>query len=212
MMIHTYNELKFYILADRIMNGIPTNISVTTWFSLLFSKSFIGFKIRFLHALRCYSYYKRTHGIINRIKRLYYGRQFRKLSLKLGYSLGEDVFGYGLVLPHYGTIVVGGTNSVGNYAVMHTSTCIADCNCIIGNNFDFATGSIISKHVTIGNNVATCANSCITKNVPSNSLVAGSPAKVVRTDYPSWYDRDGELFKKRVCEVERLRSISNLNF
>ena len=189
-MIQSFPELKFYIQADRIMNGLPARLSLTTWVSMSFAHSWGGVKIKYLRSLRCYSYYKNANGLVSRIMRFYYGSQFRKLSMKLGFSIGEDVFGYGLVLPHYGTIVVGGTNHVGNFAVLHTSTCIADCSCEIGHNFDFATGSIISKHVTIGDSVATCANSCVTTDIPSNSLVAGSPAKVVRTDYPSWYDRD----------------------
>lgn len=193
------------------MNGLPKRITILGWISLWFSKSWIGTQIRFLRAMRSYSYYKRTPGIFNRIRRFYYGRVFRKLGMKLGYNLGEDVFGYGLVLPHFGTIVVGGTNKVGKYAVLHTATCIADCNSKIGDNFDFATGSIISKHVIIGDSVSTCANSCIIFDVPSNSLVAGSPAKIVRPEYPAWFDRDGELFIKRVSEVERIKYIYNID-
>ncbi len=46
------------------------------------------------------------------------------LGMKLGYSIGYKCFSYGLVLPHYGTIVVGNSNRIGKYAVLHTSTCI----------------------------------------------------------------------------------------
>lgn len=161
--------------------------------------------MNYLKAMRKYSYYKNCNGIVNRILRIWYGRRFRILGLKLGYSIGEDVFGYGLVLPHYGTIVVGGNNSVGNYATLHTSTCIVDSNSIIGDSFDFAAGSIISKHVTIGDSVSTCANTTITTDIPSNSLVAGSPAKVVRTNYPTWYNRDGNYWINRVHECEILK-------
>lgn len=126
--------------------------------------------------------------------------------MELGYSIGENVFGYCLVLPHYGTIVVGGTNKIGNFAVMHTSTCIADESSVIGDNFDFTIGSIISKHVCIGDSVATCANSCITTDISSHSLVASFPAKVVRSKYPSWNERDGEIFQKRVEKVNAILS------
>lgn len=162
-------------------------------------------KIKYLESLRRYSFYKHQSGIVSKVRRFYYGRIFRRLSICLGYSIGEDVFGYGLILPHYGTIVVGGNNRVGNYATMHSITCIADCESNIGDFFDCATGTVVSKHVIIGNSVSTCANSSITKDIPSNSLVAGSPAKIVRTDYPSWYVRDGEHFMKRVKTVEQLK-------
>ena len=38
--------------------------------------------------------------------------------------------------------------------------------------------------VEIGNQVVVGANSLISKNVPSNVLIAGSPAKIIATDYP----------------------------
>ena len=48
-------------------------------------------------------------------------------------------------------------------------------NCVIGVN------SIILPGVTIGNHCVVAAGSVVTKDVPSNSLVAGNPAKVLRT-------------------------------
>ena len=203
--INSYSELQFYIQADRIMNGYPPCTPLMARLASLLSCSWGGLKLSYLESMRKYSYYKNCEGMKNRILRMWYGRRFRKLGLRLGYSIGEDVFGYGLVIPHYGTIVVGGTNSVGNYATIHTLTCIADGHSIIGDSFDFATGSIISKHVIIGDSVSTCANSTITTDVPSHSLVAGSPAKVVRTNYPTWFERDGDYWQSRVQQCERIR-------
>ena len=49
-------------------------------------------------------------------------------------------------------------------------------NCWIGEN------SRICKGVTIGNGSIVAANSVVTKDVPANCIVAGNPARVVRTD------------------------------
>ena len=98
--IKSYSELKFYIQADRIMNGCSPKISMAARVSSLLSNSWGGVRIKYLRALRCYSYYKHAGGFINKVKRFYYGRQFRKLGIRLGLSIGEDVFGYGLVLLH----------------------------------------------------------------------------------------------------------------
>lgn len=54
------------------------------------------------------------------------------MGIKLGFSIGYDVFGYGLHIPHYGTIVVNGICKIGNYAVLHTSTCIGGAGKVIG--------------------------------------------------------------------------------
>jgi len=53
---------------------------------------------------------------------------------------------------------------------------------VIGKNVWIGTFSRINKGVTIGDNSIVAANSVVTKNVPANSIVAGNPAKVVKTD------------------------------
>ncbi len=54
-------------------------------------------------------------------------------------------------------------------------TQIGSC-CFIG------CGSIILPNVSIGNHVIVGAGSVVTKDVPSNSIVAGNPAKIVKSD------------------------------
>lgn len=51
----------------------------------------------------------------------------------------------------------------------------------IGNNVFVGAESVILPGVTIGNNVVIGANSTVTHNVPDNSVVAGSPARVMMT-------------------------------
>lgn len=50
----------------------------------------------------------------------------------------------------------------------------------IGDNVLIGTKAIIMPGVTIGNNVVIGAHSVVTKNVPSNTVVAGIPAKVIK--------------------------------
>ena len=47
-------------------------------------------------------------------------------------------------------------------------------NCFIGN------GAILLPGITIGNEVIVGAGAVVTKDVPSNSIVAGNPAKIIR--------------------------------
>ncbi len=51
---------------------------------------------------------------------------------------------------------------------------------IIGENVWIATGALILAGVEIGDNTVVAAGSVVTKSMPANSLVAGSPARVVR--------------------------------
>jgi maltose O-acetyltransferase len=53
---------------------------------------------------------------------------------------------------------------------------------VIGNNVWIGENSRINKGVSIGNNSVIAANSVVTKDVPENSIAAGNPAKVVKTN------------------------------
>lgn len=52
----------------------------------------------------------------------------------------------------------------------------------IGNNVLIGMRSIILKGVTIGDGAIVAAGSVVTKDVPSNSIVAGNPATIVRSN------------------------------
>lgn len=51
----------------------------------------------------------------------------------------------------------------------------------IGNKVFIGAGSIILPGVNVGDNVIIGAGSVITKDVPSNSVVAGNPARIINT-------------------------------
>jgi acetyltransferase-like isoleucine patch superfamily enzyme len=51
----------------------------------------------------------------------------------------------------------------------------------IGKNCFIAVGSIIMPGVTIGDEVIVGAGSVVTKDVPPNTIVAGNPARIIRT-------------------------------
>ncbi len=56
------------------------------------------------------------------------------------------------------------------------STIIIGKNCWIGEN------ARICKGITIGDGAVVAANAVVTKDVPTNSIVAGNPARIVKTD------------------------------
>ena len=66
---------------------------------------------------------------------------------------------------------------------------------IIGNNCFIGWGAYISGPVTIGDNVIIGAHSVVTKDIPSNTVVAGNPAKII-CSLDEYYE------KKKSLEIE----------
>jgi acetyltransferase-like isoleucine patch superfamily enzyme len=52
----------------------------------------------------------------------------------------------------------------------------------IGDNVWIGYRAMILKGVSVGNNSVVAANSVVTKDVPANCIVAGNPAKIIRTN------------------------------
>lgn len=52
----------------------------------------------------------------------------------------------------------------------------------IGENVWIGTGARLHKGITVGDNSIVAAHAMVTKDVPSNCIVAGNPAKVVKKD------------------------------
>lgn len=198
-MIDNRKELQFYILADRMMNRGFFKTPLSQRIKRIFVPDYV---MQYLATMRKLSYHRNKGHLIW----IYYHWKYQRLGLKLGYSIGADVFGYGLVLNHYGTIVVGGKDSIGNYAKIHTSTCITSTGKHIGNALMVATGGKITSCQTLGNNVSIAANSVVTKSFQQdNILLAGMPAAIKKDSYDAWYIND-EPFETRFRKCEELRA------
>lgn len=52
----------------------------------------------------------------------------------------------------------------------------------IGNNVKICAGAVVIGDIEIGDNVTIGANAVVTKSIPSNCVVCGNPAKIVKKD------------------------------
>lgn len=67
-------------------------------------------------------------------------------------------------------------------SVERQNHCSVSAPIIIGENVWIGSNARICKGVTIGDNAIIAAESVVTKDVPANSIAAGNPAKIVKTD------------------------------
>lgn len=135
---------------------------------------------------------------------VYYRRRYGEMGVRCGFSIAPNVLGYGVVIPHFGTIVVGPTNNIGNYACLHTCTCITANGKQIGDNFAICTGAKATSPVVIGDNVTLAANSLLNKSFPEgNVLLAGSPA-ISKGARGAWWS-SSDNYNERVMHVEELK-------
>ncbi|MDD6150474.1 MAG: serine acetyltransferase [Bacteroides sp.] len=182
---------------DRVSSGIPSFNTFTAKFIEFLFPNYIW---RFIKALRSLEY---CENVILRNKSplsikwwggviywLLVKYRFRKLSLKLGYSIPINVFDSGISLPHYGTIVVNPDARIGKNCRIHVGVNIGahhDRAPQLGDNVYIGPGAIVFGEIEIADNVSIGANATVNKSVTeSNTVVVGTPAHIVKRNVLSW--------------------------
>jgi serine O-acetyltransferase len=104
-----------------------------------------------------------------------------RLATRLGFSIPKNVFGAGLCIVHYGTIVVSPQAKIGENCRIHPSTSIGEYDGVptLGNNVYIGPGAKLFGQITIGNNVAIGANAVVNADFPDNVTIGGIPAKII---------------------------------
>jgi serine O-acetyltransferase len=111
--------------------------------------------------------------------------RFKKISIKLGFSIPINVFGPGLSIVHYGTIVINSRTKVGSNCRMHACVNIGASGGKkeapqIGDNVYIAPGAKIYGDITIANNIAIGANAVVNKSFNEEHIALGGiPAKPI---------------------------------
>lgn len=143
---------------------------------------------KFQKLLRRFEFSKncKTTTLIGKIKYFWLMFWFDRLSLKLGFSIPPNVFGPGLAIAHYGTIVVNAKAQVGANCRIHPSSCIGASGGSseapkIGDNVYIAPGVMIYGDIKLGNNIAIAANSAVCKSFQEeNIMIGGVPAVKIK--------------------------------
>ena len=118
---------------------------------------------------------------------------FRRLSLRLGFSISLYVFGPGIALPHYGNVMIHGDACIGRNCRIHVGTAIAGSAVImdpaevpefdapiIGDNVYIGPGAKMNGPLRIGNDCVIGTNSVVTRSFPMEGVtISGFPARIV---------------------------------
>ena len=181
-MIKSKKDYKYYLHQDQKALGVTTN-----WKTPLKEIIAPHYTWQFQKKLRKLEYYKNCRkDIIGRVYYLFLKIRFKKASLKLGFSIPTNVFGPGLAIVHYGTIIINDATSVGRNCRIQACTNIGASGGskkapTIGDNVYIGPGAKIYGDIKIGNNIAIAANSSVSKSfLENNIMIAGSPAKRIK--------------------------------
>lgn len=125
------------------------------------------------------------HGVIGKLVGKWHKMRFHRLSVRLAFTIPPNVFGPGLSIPHYGTIVVHGNVRAGKNCRLQEGVTIGATNgsheaAVIGDNCYFGSGVKVIGAVRIADDVAVGANAVVTRDiVEPGTTWAGIPARKI---------------------------------
>lgn len=112
---------------------------------------------------------------------------YRRLRLKTGIHLEVNTIGKGLYIPHYGGGIYSNVETMGNNCIISSGVVLGDKGGgknpgrpTIGNNVEICVGAKIIGRVNVGDNVIIAPNTVVISDVPSNAVVSGVPARIIK--------------------------------
>ncbi|MBR3064639.1 MAG: serine acetyltransferase [Bacteroidales bacterium] len=115
----------------------------------------------------------------------YRGRKNR-LGSRLGFIISAGCFGEGLMIEHYGSIIVNPKSRIGRNCKIHGNCCIGsdggypDDSPVIGDNVDIGQGAQILGGIRIADNVKIGAGAVVVKDILTPGVtVVGVPGRAI---------------------------------
>lgn len=181
-MIKTKEDLRTWIAADHKAFGFKHP------FLARFSWSENGTMFAYVRNLRYLEYYtNKKQRPWDKLLRLWHFLKWRRMNLKHQIYIKPNCVGHGHHIVHDGYRRIDSVRSIGSnltilpMVLIGKKTPDSDTECCdIGDNVYIGAGAVIMNPVKIGDNVIIGAGSVVTKDVPSDCIVAGNPARIIR--------------------------------
>ncbi len=173
-MIKTRRDHADFWAADLQANGLER------W---SFAQQFRRPEVYYVKLLRRVEYLLAQPGPTARVRRALARFRLLRQSVRTGLTIPPNVFGPGLSVAHYGSIVVNTRARVGSYCRIHSATNIgtgADGGVpTIGDYVFIGPGAVVYGNVRVGDRVVIGANAVVGRDVPDGVTVAGAPARII---------------------------------
>lgn len=145
---------------------------------------FIGDEIwKFQRLMRKIEYINNCKGVLYKPYLYFLMVKYRKLSIKLGFTIPINCFGYGLSIAHYGTIIINSNVRIGNYCRIHASTNIGGTGTEVpqlGNNVYIGPGVKLFGKIKIADGIQIGANAVVNRTFEKENItIVGVPAREV---------------------------------
>lgn len=181
-MIQNRSEYLDYLKRDKIALEIYENTILNKIKNFVFPNPIWTFqkrmrKLEYYNNCKNYGFYK--------LYILYLKYRFKIISVKLNFSIPINVFGPGLSIVHYGTIIINFTSKIGANCRIHACVNIGASGGDVqgpklGDNVYIAPGAKIYGNISIPSNTAIGANAVVNKSFEKeHTIIAGVPAKVI---------------------------------
>ena len=185
-MIKSRKDLNFYLREDNKRNGLGG--SYIRYKLNLLGGAENAYALKYLRLLRFSEfYYNNSSNLVYKLLFYWYKMRLNHLGVKLHIRIPLNTCGYGLRLMHLsgGGGLLLNVNRLGNYCGFNAGVLLGNNNAkdarpTIGNYVAFGPGAKAFGKIEIGDNVFVAPNAVVTKSVPSNSIVGGIPAKVLK--------------------------------
>ena len=135
---------------------------------------------KFVRALRHMEFHQNTG---HKLRYYLWQRKKNKLGARLGLTIWPNTCESGLMIWHYGSVIINGHSKIGKNCKFHGMNCIGnkgnigDVAPIIGNNVDIGIGAVIIGDVQLADDIKVGANAVVTKScLTKGAILVGVPA------------------------------------
>lgn len=196
-MVDSKEAYRHYVRQDQIALGRKNDLRPRLFGDEIWKFEILLRKVEY--DINC------RRGFAAMVARKWHKFRFHRLSVRLGFTIPPGVFGPGLSIPHYGTIVVHGNVRAGKNCRLQEGVTIGATGgsheaAVIGDNCYFGSGAKVIGAVRIADDVAVGANAVVTKDITEPGTTwAGAPARKI-SGRDSHSNLCGALFSEKCAE------------